>query len=572
MAVSIQRFGAALLTAAIVCFPQTSVAQTLGNISPGAIQQHSSEMERYYELQKQLENDKMPQSTQDSIGNHVQSGAKAPPRASEQLFLVRRVDVTPSAILSPSELRRVSCRYEGREVSIKDLSAMVQEINDLYQKKGYLAARAVLPPQKVSSGVVYVRLIEARIARVVVENSSRTMNSYFADRVALKPGDLVRVEDLEKSLAFFNATNDVKVRAVLEPGEEFGTTDLHLRVSPVEENSASISYDNAGQAAIGKERLGFTETYANLFGHRDPLNIGSYWADGLVSGFASYSFPISDSGLRIGPIFSYDQIHVRANKLQKLGVNGSFYDASFRLSRPMIANSHFVLNAYLAPHFQESALNSQDVPISRTEVRSIEAGGTIQESDKHGVWQADLSLMAGDHNLGGRNFFSKYDGTITRMQLLKHGIVAVFRGQGQAKGGNSASLPPSEQIQIGGIATVRGYPESTLIGDNGYAISAELDMPIPLGSRKFLGMPLGQRFTSAWFIDHGAIVAGPQTTFLTGAGGGLIVNFSKYFRGRANIATPLQNSTAFNRTAFEFYLQSSPPIQRLFEMFRSKAE
>jgi hemolysin activation/secretion protein len=383
---------------------------------------------------------------------------------------------------------------------------------------------------------------------------------------------LVRVEDLEKSLAYFNATNDVKVRAVLEPGEQFGTTDLHLRVSPVEENSSSISYDNAGQAAIGKERLGFTETYANLFGHRDPLNVGSYWADGLVSGFASYSFPISGSGMRIGPIFSYDQIRVRASKLQKLAVNGSFYDASFRFSRPMIANSHFIFNAYFAPHFEESALKSQDVPISRTEVRSIETGGTIQESDKHGVWQADFSLMAGDHNLGGGNFFSKYDGSITRMQLLRHGIVAVFRGQGQAKAGNPAPLPPSEQIQIGGIATVRGYPESTLIGDNGYAISAELDTPIPLGSRKFLGMPLGQRFASAWFIDHGAIVAGPQTTFLTGAGGGLIVNFSKYVRGRANLATPLQNSTALSRTAFEFYVQSSPPIQRLFEMFRSKPE
>jgi hemolysin activation/secretion protein len=85
-------------------------------------------------------------------------------------------------------------------------------------------------------------------------------------------------------------------------------------------------------------------------------------------------------------------------------------------------------------------------------------------------------------------------------------------------------------------------------------------------------MPLGERFKSAWFIDHGAVIAGPHTTFLTGAGGGLIVNLSKYFAGRANLATPLQNRAAFNRSAFEFYVQSTPPIQRLFEMFRSKAE
>jgi hemolysin activation/secretion protein len=407
---------------------------------------------------------------------------------------------------------------------------------------------------------------------VVVENNAHTKASYFADRVALKPGDLVRVEDLEKSLAYLNATNDVKVRAVLEPGEEFGTTDLHLKVQPIQDDSTSLSFDNTGQAAIGRERLGITQTYGNLFGYRDPLSIGTYWSGGLAAGFASYTFPISDSGLRLSPIFSYDTIHVRSSKLQKLAVNGSFYDASFRLSRPVIANSRFTFSAYVAPHFQESELKSENVPISRAEVRSLESGGSVQSIDKHGVWQADLSLMAGDDDLQGRNFFSKYDGSVTRMEVIKHGLVAIFRGQGQAKAGNPAPLPPSEQIQIGGLSTVRGYPESELIADNGYAISAELDTPVPLGRRKFLGMPLGERFKSAWFIDHGGVIAGPHTTFLTGAGGGLIVNFSKYFAGRANLATPLQNRATFNRTAFEFYVQSTPPIQRLFEMFRSKAE
>jgi hemolysin activation/secretion protein len=271
-------------------------------------------------------------------------------------------------------------------------------------------------------------------------------------------------------------------------------------------------------------------------------------------------------------MFSYDQIHVRASNLQKLAVNGSFYDASVRLSRPVIANSHFVFNAFWAPHLQESELYSKDVPISRAEVRAIEAGGTLQSVDKHGVWQADVSLMAGDDNLVGRNFFSKYDGTITRVQVFKHGIVAVLRGQGQAKAGNHAPLPPSEQIQIGGLATVRGYPESELLGDNGYAISAELDTPIPLGKWKFAGLPLADRFKAAWFVDHGAVIAAPHTTFLTGAGGGLIVNLSKYVAGRVNLATPLENRAGFKRAAFEFYLQSTPPVQRLFEKFRSRAE
>jgi hemolysin activation/secretion protein len=572
MAVRSKRFGRALAVAALLYFPVGLEAQIPENINPGAVQQHSSETNQYYKLQKQLDRNGRPASPAAVLKNEVQSNAPALPQSSSQTLLLKRVDIASSAILSVSELAAITHRYEGRGVTIKDLAAMIQQINDLYQKKGYIAARAVLPPQKVSAGIIKVQLIEARIGKIVVENNQHTKASYFADRIALKPGELVRVHDLEKSLAYLNATSNVKVRAVLEPGEQFGTTDLHLKVQPIPDDSTSLSFDNAGQAAIGRERLGFTETYGNLFGYRDPLNIGTYWADGLAGGFVSYSFPISDSGLRLGPIFSYDAIRVRASKLQKLAVNGSFYDASFRLSRPVIANSHFTFSAYVAPHFQESALQSKDVPISRIEVRSLESGGTVQAIGKRGVWQADVSLMAGDDNAAGRNFFSKYDGSVTRMQVIKGGIIAIFRGQGQAKAGNPTPLPPSEQIQIGGLSTVRGYPESELIGDNGYAISAEVDTPIPLGRMKFLGMPLGERFKSAWFVDHGAIIEGPHTTFLTGAGGGLIVNLSKYFQARANLATPLQNRATFNRTAFEFYVQSTPPIQRLFEMFRSKAE
>lgn len=572
MAVRSKQFGGAFALAALLCFPVGLEAQIPENITPGAIEQHSSETDRYYKLQKQLQRNGAPASPADIIKNQALPNAHDAPQPSGQTLLLKRVDITPSAILSTAELATIIHTYEGRKVTIKDLAAMVQQINGLYKTKNYLAAEAVLPPQKVASGIVHVQLVEARIGKVVVENHEHTKASYFTHRIALKPGDLVRLQELEKSLAYLNATNDVKVRAVLEPGEQFGTTDLHLKVQAVQDDSTSISYDNAGQAAVGRERLGVTQTYGNLFGYRDPLSVGTYWSNGLAAGFASYTFPISDSGLRLGPVFSYDSIQVRASKLQKLAVNGSFYDASFRLSRPLIANSHFSFSAYVAPHFQESELKSENLPISRVEVRSFESGGTLQSFGKYGIWQADLALMVGDDNASGRNFFSKYDGTITRMQVIKNGIVAIFRAQGQAKAGNPAPLPPSEQMQIGGLSTVRGYPESELIGDNGYAISAEVDTPIPLGRMKFLGMPLRERFKSAWFIDHGGVIAGRHTTLLTGAGGGLIVNFSKYFAGRLNLATPLENRAAFNRTAFEFYVQSTPPIQRLFEMFRSKPE
>jgi hemolysin activation/secretion protein len=55
--------------------------------------------------------------------------------------------------------------------------------------------------------------------------------------------------------------------------------------------------------------------------------------------------------------------------------------------------------------------------------------------------------------------------------------VLLLKGAGQF---TNHSLPSSEQFQVGGYYTVRGYPVSELSGDKGCTASAELHTPIYL--------------------------------------------------------------------------------------------
>lgn len=541
-------------------------AQVPTNVDPGAVHQQSSDTNQYYDLLKRIQQNKNARKPSDKLETQPSVSNSALPETAQ--LLLRRVETTPrSAILSPAEIQAITNKYQGREVSIKDLQSMLTEINAAYTSRGYITARAVLPPQKVTSGVIRVQLIEARLGRVIVQNNSSTKTAYFVDRIGYQPGDLIQVNEVNRTLVRFNTTNDVKVKALLRPGETFGTSDLVLQVQPVPLFNFAATGDDAGLVATGRQRIGASETIRSVFGYRDPLSIGGAWSDGMWAGFLSYNFPITDSGWRFGPDISYDSIRVRRTALQKLAINGSFYDFGLRLSRPLYAGERFLWNGYAAAHFQESTLESESYPISNVPVRSIEFGTSLQVADAHGFFVGNASTAAGDYNAGRLNAFVKFNGSASRFQNLGKGFVAMLRTQGQAKVADPVPLPPSQEFQIGGLSTARGYPEGSFIGDTGYALSAELDFPFLFRRKKFFGVRWGDRLEAAVFVDHAGLLA-PHTIYLTGTGGGLIVKLSRYFQGRIYLGTPLEHRSQYHSTQVHFALEATPPISKTLRFFR----
>ena len=75
-------------------------------------------------------------------------------------FELKQVDCTPSEILTQEEIKSVTEKYIGRQITVKDLQEMTGKITDLYRQKGYMTCGAVLPPQRIHEGKVEIRLIE----------------------------------------------------------------------------------------------------------------------------------------------------------------------------------------------------------------------------------------------------------------------------------------------------------------------------------------------------------------------------------------------------------------------------
>jgi len=58
-------------------------------------------------------------------------------------------------------------------ITVAELQQIVQDITNYYRNNGYILSRAVLPPQHVANGVVYVQVIEGYIDHVKVRWRTR---------------------------------------------------------------------------------------------------------------------------------------------------------------------------------------------------------------------------------------------------------------------------------------------------------------------------------------------------------------------------------------------------------------
>ncbi|MGH7996026.1 MAG: ShlB/FhaC/HecB family hemolysin secretion/activation protein, partial [Opitutaceae bacterium] len=200
--------------------------------------------------------------------------------------------------------------------------------------------------------------------------------------------------------------------------------------------------------------------------------------------------------------------------------------------------------------FGDTVVTPSEVPaFTPYDVAQATGRLTVGHPDAHGRWTAALSVNASPGGINERDTDRVYNalhhGAVSRyvygtLELMRESdLPADFqlfsRGELQL---SSANLVQSEQLSIGGQATVRGYDERIVSGDQGWTITEELRGPLwnwrPPFLRK-LREPLATRPLVFW--DCGDVgykhPNGPLLDYPTGelesAGVGLRSNLGAHF-------------------------------------------
>jgi hemolysin activation/secretion protein len=495
---------------------------------------------------------------------------------------VNSVQVSPSDILTQEEITKIIQPLVGKNVFIDDIQNVIDNINNLYAAKGYVTARAFLPEQKVEGGKIYIELIESKIGDITVENNRWTKSKYVTDRMPEKQGELFDIVELERDILDFNRYNEgVTLKANLKAGTQPGTTDVELIADEKFPFHLTGIVDNQGRYSTGSIRGGAMLSADSLFGKRDRLSVGSYFSGGAQSPFLDYNIPVNKRDGRVGFTFASSFANLKYGNASWMDIKSRAYIYSLYYSQPLIRKPGFELKSYNAISYKRSAVQSgllfegRDWLAGLDQVGAIETGLQLRKDTKYGIWYADQNAYYAIPVFDKDNHYFKYSGNVIRLHDFSHGVIGQIRGNYQIIPGDK-TIPYIDQMQTGGLATVRGYSEGIMIGKSGYFTSAELMFPLlprEITGRSGDKVPfVGKYIKGAIFADHAGIFPAARddvmdgSYFLMSIGMGLRVQFPGDLSGRIYWGYPLVNNAwepdrKFGRIHFELSL--APDIDAL---------
>ncbi|MCK1400725.1 ShlB/FhaC/HecB family hemolysin secretion/activation protein [Bradyrhizobium sp. 4] len=449
-------------------------------------------------------------------------------------FRLRKVEFDASKFITSAELDEIAKKYVGKNVDIASLLQLVADINAIYTERGIVTGIATLPEQDAKGGIVRVKLTEGRLQKTTIEGNKQTRTEYILQRVKEPEGEVLDVPKLNRDVIWFNRTNDVQIKALLQPGTSFGLTDLQFAVIEPPVDTLQLFTDNQGAENTGRWEGGAFYKRHGLFGVDDRLTFYGVRSDGNLNGNVAYSIPVNPWGGRAGVSYTEGKIKIIQGPFVALDVTGRSSQAAVNFSQPVWVTQNWLVLLNAAETEGKTVSRFATVAVTQDHYDKATAGLSVTNSGNTysiTVSPAVNYITWQDHVLGNNRTFNTYTGSMFATSAagpanFSTNVLASWQY-------TQEKLLPGDQIfSIGGPTTVRGYPSNSASGDSGYYFNAELHYNWSQWLRGF---------DTYIFTDWGAVYSTfPGITELGSVGIGFSWTYASFMTFEANYATPLK--------------------------------
>ena len=454
-------------------------------------------------------------------------------------FIVKKFLVTGNTLIDDATLAPVLETGDGMEVTLGILHLIAQEISALYAMNGYILTRAYVPEQEIENGIVTIQVVEGKLGKIEVSGNKRFEREEILARLQpLQDNPALKESTLEKYLLGLNAILGLEVKAVLKPGEVFGTSDLTLKVEDSRSYRIAFDADNFGSRFTGEQRYGLTGEIGSLLRLGDSLYLRGVKSDqDQVYINPSYTIPIGPYGTAATLSYTFADFDLSGDLsvLNAGGLANIFtLDVSHTLVRTRSSEFYLSLGGEIRNFENDLAgsLSSDD----KLRDAYLAAGGFFKDPLRartfytlrlqQGFSESDVSDPLNSRFLGrGDVFIPSFDFTRYQSTFIGNTYLTIkTRGQVASK----RVLAP-DLFAIGGFGTVRGYPLAEAAGDNGFYVSTELVVPFPFKVTVIKNprtIRLEEVLSFFVFLDHGQVFIknrqpGENDQELNGAGLGM---------------------------------------------------
>jgi hemolysin activation/secretion protein len=478
--------------------------------------------------------------------------------------------------LSDAELQKVVAPYVGRTLTSEELDRARRALTARYVDAGYINSGAVLPDQTVAGGIVTFRIIEGRLSDVDVTYKDADgkptqrnwlVPEYVADRIRLAanppPLDLLRLKDQLELLR--QDRNIGQINAELKPGAESGDSRLDVQLRENNPYYVALQWSDRRNPSVGSTAYDLIAADSDLTGRGDSFHVQYDLANGPVNDprldgaddfSLDYSIPITPADTTFSINFTRTNALVTQLPFTDLNIASRTDSTSFTLRQPVYRRP--VAEVGTADHpgkpsvefdlFATAALRDNSTyllgrPFSFSPGEDNGAGRvTVLRFGQELVMRGPSEALSGRStislgvpwfgatpNVGSGEAGGKFFAWLGQAQYVRligaSDWQLVLRTVAQL---SDRPLLPVEQFSLGGLDSVRGYPENYLVRDAGITGTAEVHIPLIHGKPGDAPMLALVPFVDGgygWNRNH----ASAPSQALDSIGLGLLCNPNRHF-------------------------------------------
>ncbi|HLW73990.1 MAG TPA: ShlB/FhaC/HecB family hemolysin secretion/activation protein [Gammaproteobacteria bacterium] len=405
-------------------------------------------------------------------------------------FKVTGFVIEGNTVIPTDELQAQIAGYVGQSLTLAQLYDVADVLTRYYRAKGYGLADVAPPAQKITDGSVRLQVIEGRVGKISIQGNTRTHEVVLQKRVSgLHSGDIYTDAAAERAVLLLNDLPGVGARAVLSPGQEFGSSDMLFNVDESHYNG-DVSIDDYGRSVIGRWRIS-ADVYDNSFtGNGDQLSAGVTHADGnrLNFGKLAYALPVGPDGGTLTSSYNRAEYHgLFSNGTGgTLPFSGSTQNAGLNWQYPELRSTDRNLYWSMGLNWDNSRSLSSGINALTTNIMLLQIGTFYTRSfqDQSSLTSSFTFWTNGKHYVHGQSLNNvsaeRARGEWDNTYQLPFAGNWTFIGQLNLTYSVNA-LTDADKFNLGGPGSVLGYQSAEQRGDSGYFGSTEVERAFSWG-------------------------------------------------------------------------------------------
>jgi len=495
-----------LLTLGVAAQPSRAAQTPVDQADPSVIEQELRQDERARGKAKPRVRIAVPEAGEAEISDEVLAGA---------------VRIEGATALPPSAFARAIEPFVGRTLTPDDLQALATAVADVARGAGFGLATAWIPEQRISNGILTVRIDEGRIDALRLEGNAANVRPVLAGLVGRGP---IRTAELERQLLVAGDISGVRIGKVRL--ERRGGTSILIVQAAIDRIQIRAGLDNWGSSTVGPVRARAAIDFNGLLGGDDQLTLGAVFTPLEPSEFAlgrvRYTKPFGAGGTEFG-VGGYVARSEPGGALRGRRITGRSAEGEAFIRHPFVRSRAGSVWGGLDFRVRDSSQSQAGIEVRDDRLAIVGANvfgaRRLDEGRVRGRLAVSQGLDVLDATRAGDPMASRddADGVFTKIEAwgewereIASRVSFAVAAEGQVANG---PLLSSEEMGLGGRSFGRAWDYREFSGDRGVAGSAELRFDL-----NQLPKPV------SWVQLYAYADAGTVSNYQSGNGGGSLAS------------------------------------------------